>query len=708
MVLAVALLTLLTQDPYVVEGRVVDGAGEPRVDALVKAQYGLESSSARSGEDGRFRFAFQDQPHGYARYVVASGAGATPTLRGFTPSDMEDRHHDLGDLILDRPGTLAVRVVDAEGEVQLLGSVLCRFKGLEELDKSALNRVPTLQGEERLDAGTGEVRFRSLPAGDYTLTVSQGPSGSSWDFEVTVEPDIESFFEARLPVIVGGEALLLVDAAPFTVSLEEEHLRLSAAGDRVPTHFAPESALRARRSLPRRLRLDPGGHRLEVDHPRFALQQPLIVERGDEVPLRLVPRGAVTVRLEPPAGAVAPAEPSVRALERGGPHLWVDLPRLPSGAFALPPGEWLLEVTAAPYPARWVSIELETDESAEVPVSLALARSAWLRLVDGPDRAPLGQATALLRRGPAWRGAEWESLEVGADGLVHLGRVSPEAYTLALAWGSWLRVEHLLVDPTVEDLRVETPRAGALEASLAVPDGVDRARVDLLVDGKPAERKGEGFFVDRLLAGPAQLAVSIDGGEPSPFPGEVLVPAGGTARPEVRLGSERFTGAILRIRVDGRIARGAGVLLIPDGEPSPLARRRTDSGGWVNLAGTRPGSYRLAVASVDGSWVWESPLPVALTVASVRGWTVDVPMVTRRLRVIGADGAPYARGRLAHATGRAPYEALGAVRTSGTGVVTVTLPAGPVRLGLGEVDDALELDWADPDLPDVVNFAERE
>jgi len=31
-----------------------------------------------------------------------------------------------------------------------------------------------------------------------------------------------------------------------------------------------------------------------------------------------------------------------------------------------------------------------------------------------------------------------------------------------------------------------------------------------------------------------------------------------------------------------------------------------------------------------------------------------------------------------------------------------------VRFGLGEVDDPLELDWADPDLPHVVNFGERE
>jgi len=707
-VLLAALLALFAQDPHVVEGRVVDGAGAPRSDALVKAQYGIRASSARSGDDGRFRFVFHDRPHGHARYVVASAAGSTPTLRGFTPGDVEDRHHDLGDLVLDRPGTLAVRVVDAEGEVQLLGTVRCRFEGIEEVDASALKRVPTLQSEVRLDAGTGEVRFHGLPAGDYALVVKPDPFSGGWDFRATVEPDVETFLEARLPDVVGGEALVRVDAAPFTVNLGEEHVRLNADGALVPTEFAPTSALRARTSVPRRLRLDPGGHRLEVDHPRFRLERPLVVERGDEVSLRLLPRGAVTVALAPPTGGPPPGEPVVRALERGGLHNRVDLPRLTGGAFALPPGEWLLEVTAPPYPARWIPVEVEADRTVDVPVVLATTRSAWLRLVDGPGRAPLGGVTAHLRRGPAWRGAQWEQLEVGAEGLVHLGRVSPEPYRLTLRWGPWLQVEHVLADPTAGALRVQTPQIGALAASITVPEGVDRARVQLFVDGRPAVRTDKGFSVDRLQVGRVELAVSIDGGEPASLGGEVLVHVGETARPELRLTPEHFAGTTLRVRVDGRIARGAGVVLIPtDGRP-PLARRRTDAGGWVNLAGVTPGSYRVAVASIDGSWLWERPHPVGIEAGSVQGWSVEVPMVTRRLRVVGANGAPYARGRLAYATGRAPFEELGVARTSGAGLVTVTLPAGPVRFGLGEVDDPLELDWADPDLPHVVNFGERE
>lgn len=688
--LSALLLTLLPQDLEVV-GRVVDAEGEPRVGVQVEAGGRAgPRRRARTGADGRFRIRLAEVPSPWLE-VSAHMEGCAPEERALLTEE-HGGELNVGELVLDEPGVLIGRVVDAAGEVQVGRRVYFGRRPSEDSDATGRLR------RTRVDADTGEFRIEELAAGTYWVVVESSTHTFEEPATVEVPPGGEAFVELALSEIVEAEVELTVDSGGFPVELEPEHLELRTVdGDPRPVRLVLDGPPAARTA---RLRLPPGPHVLDVAHPRFRQRAPVRLMRGDHATLRLEPRGRVALRIRHPEGHPSPRGVGVWTYQAGD-VLGVELvparthlPRTPLRR-DLPPGKWWIEVTAEGYPPVGAVVELGQDETRTVDVRVAPVERAWVEAEDGAGRAPLSEARAWLHCGPAWLPGPWRRLSAGAGDLLPLGPLAAELQVLRLRWSPWLEVELPLEDPRGV-VTIATPPAALLTPELRVPAGVDPARVELLLDPEDPPLEATTY----LPPGEWTLQAAVDGGPPHAM-ATVELSAGETARPVVDLPAAGFHFATLRVTAGGEPLGGAHVELRSAGG---TRRRIVDAEGWARLVELPPATYDMTV--VADEWAWRRPAPLELEPGSIEGWRVDVPLVEREVRVLDGEGRPARRRTVFFEAGPARHGAGDRRRTDDRGMLTLALPPGRVRLGFGGA--TLALRWEEGEGPLVVRFGDDE
>ena len=722
--LAVLLVGLLAQDPVLV-GRVVDYEGRPRKGVEVKVDTGKAPDQTRTDAEGRFRLlsgfsrteyrtferditTLQDRSVTSPEevpYVLlrVSAPGCAPVMRSIVARVGDDPELEVEDFVLDAPGVIVARIVDSAGEVLREASLLA-FPG--ERSMVELRHLGPLHA--KVDPATGEARLTDLAVGTYRVLSRTGAARAQFHYEtVEVIPGGETFLEMRVEEEESGTAKVELDTGGFNISLRPRHLHLEAMDGTVQAVELRSDAVVQQVDPLLALELPSGPHLLTIDHPRFAAAGPVFVQRDQTARVRLVPRGALSMRItgptQPPRGRFTATR------KQGGEQVdffvgtLVDVQGEPL-VRRLPPGTWVIEVVPEGLTTRWNVVDMGRDEVRELEVDLGPVDEVLVAQAAGHGRALLRDAEASIRRRPTWWRDPWRALGVDPTGRLVLGQIPPDPHVLRLRWSPWIAQDVSLEAPRGL-IELETPQTAMLAGRLLLPDELDPQRLDVLL-GQHSVRHGDSrLLASHVPVGPLGLWAVIDGGQTFHVYG-ATASAGEVLAPVIDLTEHDFGPTSLRMVVDGAPYAEAVVYLQAGSDRT--FRLTTDAQGGASLVDVPVGAYRLWVRDILGGWVWSCPGTFEVSAAWSGDWRVEVPLITRELVLYDQEGH-LARLRGVHVgTGEGEQVCRVIRHASDRGTLRLSLPAGPVRLGLVDGGPLSDLRRWDADMPRVVTLREDE
>jgi hypothetical protein len=686
-----------------------------------------------TGADGKFSLSFVP-PRAFQFTLDANAPGLGRV--GWRWGEIEPgKELDLGTVTLEPEAILVGHIVDAAGNLQIAGWNVSAT--LSSGARSArLGGRDSVMARATIDPTTGQFRIEGLPPGALQVRANSGTTRID-NVTVTTKKGEETFVELRysgpdpgrrLVVMLRSRPFLGVRPEPGTVHA------IAADGTRHMLTQVPTST--AEWHVPE---IEPGDYRIEVRDPRFAPANQEGVRPGVPTTVSLV--GSATLRLAVIDGETGAevlehhldityrnpgfASNVVRVRERSQ-------PRPAGGSYAgILPGDLTLIVEAEGRPAARVNVDaLAPDETRDVQVTLVRAVALRGRVVDtkgqplsdiavqvtrgaypGHDRPGAGESISStnvdgqqVRVRIGYRDAATTTAEDGSFVFEGLG---PETHAVLALRGHWNDVWTTVELPRAEPLELTLPDAALAEVRLRLPDGelAEGLKLDLgttqgqardmvrmlrtthLGDPWTCDKAGvfaarylpvgaqtfevirdmeheSGAWHDTLLrheaaiTGPDVKALELDLRETFPVHVSLLTPAP-AVEPEgfwmlqVRLKDEGGSSAI-----STRSMRG------PDGK-------------YQHSQWRMPGAYRIEVSAPGIEW--SSPEPVQIVRGAANELDVDLPLVGRVLRVLGADGAPLVNTTVAYWT---DSERRVVGTTDKDGKLAVVLLAGTLSIAL--------------------------
>jgi protocatechuate 3,4-dioxygenase beta subunit len=688
----------------VVRGRVTDREGTGIPGAAVRAMRrsgGPSRGEAESADDGAFvvggletgRYEVAAAEPGYASARVAADAGGDPV-----------------ELVLESGGTIAGRVVDAEGQPE--GEADVQAQPADASDAHGWG-----SGYGRADEGEGAFALRDLAAGTYVLVARAAGRGGATLRGVRVvagrTTDVGTITLARGGVVRGTVVDADGEGVPGATVMAERDVNVRTSELSAQTGSTGGFEIRG---------VPPGTFSVTAEHPAFAASPPQVAEVDPDrepKPLRFVlHRGG---RIEGQAlhrdgrpflgGRINtfPLDPEADGdteMAAVGPDGWFTIDHVPPGRrraslMAYTPSSPMASGAANVLSAvASRDVEVREGETAtvsfelrDVVVSGQVTRSG--QPVPGVRVSLLGSAMSVMAfAGPAAPGAVTAdagppplSATTGEDGRYELlvfapGRV--HVRLAALAGGQSYPGKDVAV-PDVERFELNLDIAGASVAGIVVEresgEPVPDAR--LALTAPVPERRwaatgtsgADGRFTLTAEPGEYQLRAEGSGWRPATLP--VSVGSGGAT--EVRVELER--GSALAGRVVDAAGRGVpGVEVLATGADGA-------SGGFANTLGdgtfrldsldTRPyalaaGSPLAGLAVRSGIMPGEEPVTLRLE-----------PAGRIAVRVLREDGRPVKDADLqVGKVGGFPVElpGFGGASTNESGVSELTAPAGTVEV----------------------------
>jgi hypothetical protein len=684
-----------------------------------------------TGADGKFTVSFL-APRAFQFTLDASAPGLGRV--GWRWSELEPgKELDLGTTTLEPEAILVGHILDARGNLQVEGWTVSAWHNWN----SGLGGRSTTSARSVVDPATGQFRIEGLPPGALRVDAGKGSTRIE-SVNVTTKKGEETFVELRYVGPDPAQRLVIgIGTRPFYPFRPEPGTvhAIAADGTRHALTPAPQRA-----NDWHLVGIAPGTYRVEIRDPRFVDWTNEAVRTGESVSARLV--GSAALRIAVVDGSTgAPVEgysldvgyrgvnfsPNVfRVRERAEP--------LPvGGVFAgIVPGDLTLEVQAEGWPLVRAAVDaLAPGETRDVTVSLARGVALRGRVVDsagrpiagvavqvtrgehpGHDRAGAGESmTSGFRDGKSFVlriGYRDDATTTAEDGSFTFDGLGSGTHALLALRGPWNDTTTTVELPRTEPVVLTLPDAAPLAVRLRLPEGESPA--GLVLQLQPAKgQPHDPLRMARTTGADPQWTCGADAVFPARF-----VPLGAVAFVLERESEDEFgrrhrelvrhevtlvAGGPAELELDLRESFPVQLSLrtpLPAVSPSEfwsLNLRLTAEGGQdtkrsntlhrvdgdrrVETRWIAPGVYRIE-ASAPGLR-WSRPEPVQVERGAPNAFDVDVPLVGRELRVLGADGAPLVNTLVAYWTDSE-------LRTFGTtdagGALKVVLLAGTLSLAL--------------------------
>jgi hypothetical protein len=579
-----------------IEGRVVDGDGDPVDNAFVSAEeqsrsQGSASAVFEKAEDGSGRFTLRDVAAGtYALYARAEGRGQG-SLAGVRVA--AGRSTNVGTITLERGGVVRGVVVDAEGA------------GIPGALVSAERDANRRRGPSQTQSGSnGAFELAAVPLGPVRVRAWHPAYAPSRDVATTVEAEGEP---APLRLVLGrggrveGRALLR-DGRPFAAGrvscystspenrgIGSEMVPIGPDGGFVVEHAMPGRAMLQLMAFASASPMMSGPSENILSS---VVSRELEVREGETTQVDLTLRdvvveGRVTRGAEPEPGVVV----SVMSADGSSMMTWMG-PRvarvlLPGpqplaattredGRYELlvfAPGRAYVEVVGGGKRHAAREVEIPDADRFELDIALGAASVSGI-VVDRESGSPVPEVSLSLRRADG--SGDGGGGESGADGRFTIAAEPGEYDLYARAPDRAPATQRLSVGTGgLSDVRVELERGQEIRGRLADGSGRAAAGFRMLATTADGERSGSansgpdgafriaglaakpyGIFGGSELAGYAVRSSVLPGGDPLTL---TLQPAGRVVVRVVDAASQPVPNAFPRVEtVDGVLVRMVG------------------------------------------------------------------------------------------------------------------------------------------------------
>ncbi len=701
---------------------------------------------ARSDVEGRFELRF-DPPLSGSLALEGSLEGFARTSWSwfeFLPGSVVD----LGEIALERPGTIVGRVVDADGRPVLLPWMIWAVH--EDEVESELTALPTLV---EADSTTGEFRLEglapgwvSLGAAAHDIQVNGRPrvevrSGEVVEATIRYEgPDVSK--SLRIRVVVQPAEILQPEAA--TVRLFRGGVLLASA----PQQQGASPILVFQE-------LEPGTYEVAIEDPRFERWWMGGLQPGQAVTARL--RGSAGIVLQ-----ICDAETSAMIPRYG---LAVRFPRASESV-----GEhWLQSATTEPpadghfdglFPVAcrlrvladgYACAEIDLPDLAPLerrPLRIQLERGHTIAgIVQQADGRPAAGLTVELQAGKLdlalledrdrqvelrWERREPRVERTKAGGRFQFAGVASGMWTVFVSLGqgtsAFANVEIGVEDPEPIELRLPGP--SFLEGRVLGEEGSDLEGLFVRVlPGTKLQVDPDDFF----STGFEDAVVTVIGrdgafrvGPLSEGEHAVLLVHSVTSRvtfDETASGWQDGTLGLDRIRVrhgetlvreyqlgedtpgriraqallDGASLAGGNISFsFADANARVWGTQDLDAQGSMRSPPLRPGLWNIEVKDAGERWTYGPPQPIVIEPGRETSVHVDLDMTPGHMEVWAAgEGVLLTNTRVNWSCEDCPFSLRGSLETDDRGVLAAELAPGRYRMGtlLGEDPHAVLVDW---------------
>lgn len=485
------------------------GSPLPGVDSLAPS---WNEVAVQSGAGGVFVMRF-DPPKQWHFLVEAWIAGRAPFVRGIehiAPGE----GLDLGDVVLAQPATIAVRVVDSTGAPAVDGwrvSATHPSNGL-------LWRPLAYQRFSKSIAADGAFHLEDLLAGEWDVQAEHASGAHTEESKVEVAIGQSKSITLRVPG--GAESTIRVDVQCRYLparELSQRSITLRAPGFETRHPVADARGMRAFdfHDVP------PGVYTVHIDDPLFEPWSSEPVSPGKTLSARPTPNARLVVRVFDAKGE-AFAKPFTLSAERKSADGRTRLSptqmkgvrdALPSDGFRVLPGRYELSFAGdgiakasvdvrdlAPGETRVVDVALTSggriagvvalSDGSSAPSGTSVILFAPARIDDSPASEYLVPPPGTMIPGQDRSRHAIATTACDASGRFAFETLGEGAYVVRAQAGVGVATAigpiALAKDETKEDVRVELPATGAVEGTIALPDGADESLVK--VELRPAKR----------------------------------------------------------------------------------------------------------------------------------------------------------------------------------------------------------------------------
>lgn len=627
---------------------------------------------------------------------------------------------------------LVGHIVDAEGNLLIEGWTVTASQ-----QWGVVNNGRSVSARSSPDPSTGHFRLEGLPPGTLRVDASRGSVRieSVW---VKTKQGEETHVELRYDGPDPGQRIVVVvHTGPHYAFLPDPVVMHAIASD--GTRY-PLTRTRDRASDRHFVDLARGTYRVEVRDPRFVDWTAEAVRTGETVRVNLVGNAAVRLAvIDAETGAAVDdydldvvydrttSRPSVhRVRERATP--------LPVGGVyaGVLSGDLTVEVRAEGWPRASATVDaLAPREIREVTVSLTRGVPLRGRVVDsggkalagvpvqvtrgehpGHDRAGAGVSVSTGSSGETHYSARFgyrdDATTTADDGSFAFHGLGSGTHALLALRGPWNDTATTVELPCTEPVVLTLPEAALTTVRVQLPDGESFEGLALQLGTSTGQQAdalrmarawiardtwmcdSEGVFAARHLpvgAATLELVRATDESRGRRYEQiqrhDVILTHAGEHELELDLRESFPVPVTLRAAAPELVPDQQWTLhldLVAEGAQRAMqvnTVRLSDLGNDAQVRWAAPGRYRLT-ASAPGIQ-WSRPELVSIVRGAANVFELDVPLVGRELRVLGADGAPLAETDVVYWTDSA-RRAFG--RTDANGALVVVLLEGTLSLAL--------------------------